>query len=312
MSTHSPLLWLAFNSFIVLLLIIDAFFLAPVNKQLSTRRAMALTAFWVALALLFNAVIYFWLGTKPALEFFTGYVIEQSLSIDNLFVFLLIFGHFKISGLHQRKILFWGIVGAQIMRAIFILAGVALLNAFSWIVYIFGALLIVCGFKLLTEQEKEIHPEDSVVLKFVRKVIPVTNKDHDGKFFVVEAGKKMATLLFIVLVLVETTDLIFALDSIPAILAITKDPFIVYSSNIFAILGLRAMYFALASFMTRFHHLHYALGAILIFVGIKMIAEHHIHIPIYVALGFIVCALAVSVVTSLMFPQQHKSKEPHA
>jgi tellurite resistance protein TerC len=311
MTTENPLIWLSFNLFIVCLLILDALFLAPINKRLSSRRAMLLTGFWISLALIFNLVIYIWLGHKSALEFFTGYLIEQSLSIDNLFVFLLIFSHFKISALHQRKILFWGIIGAQIMRAIFILAGVALLNAFSWIVYIFGAMLIYCGFKMFFEKEKEVHPETNPVIKIFHKIMPVTHDDHGGKFVVKENGVRMATHLLVVLILVETTDLIFALDSIPAILAITKDPFIVYTSNIFAILGLRAMYFALASFMTRFHHLHYALGAILVFVGIKMVIEGHVHIPIPVTLGFIVLALSISVMTSLMFPAKGEEK-PHA
>lgn len=251
---------------------------------MNVRKALGVTLCWVVLAMMFNAGIYFWLGKQKALEFMAGYLIELSLSVDNIFVFLLIFSYFKIPLKEQSKMLFWGILGAQLMRAIFIFLGVALLNKFQWLMYIFGSFLMFTGFKLFTEKNKEFNPEDSFVLKLSKKIFPGIKK------------------FWVVLIVIETTDLIFAVDSIPAILAITKDPFIVYSSNIFAILGLRAMYFALAGLMQLFHHLHYALGMILLFVGFKMLSEHFIHIPIALALGFIAVTLAGSVITSLLFP----------
>ena len=296
------IVWIAFNVAVVLLLLLDAFVLSPMEKPVSMKRALGLTVFWAALAMLFNGLIYFWLGPVKALEFLTGYLIEQSLSVDNLFVFLLIFAYFKVPQQYQRKVLFWGIVGAQVMRAVFILTGVALFNKFHWLMYIFGAFLIFSGIKLFFEKDKEINPEQNLALKLFRRVIPVSNDYAGGRFTLMRNGILHATPLFIVLIVIETTDLIFAIDSIPAILAITKDPFIVYTSNIFAILGLRAMFFALAGLINAFHHLHYGLGLILIFVGMKMLVENILHIPIIVALGFIALTIMVSIMTSLLFP----------
>ena len=300
--------WIIFNLFVFALLAIDNLFLAPRDKVLNFKQALLMTAFWVSLALIFNLGVWFWWGKQKALEFLAGYLIEQSLSVDNLFVFLLIFSYFKVSEVHQRKVLFWGILGAQAMRAIFILLGVALLNKFHWLIYIFGLLLVVSGFKLFSETEKEIHPDDNPVVKLFRRCVPVSSQNHDGKFWIKEAGKWVATPLFVVLVVVETTDLIFAIDSIPAVLAITKDPFIVYSSNIFAILGLRAMYFALSGLMNRFHLLHYGLGIILIFVGLKMLLEGFIHVPIGVSLGVIVGVLTITMILSAYIPVKKKHK----
>ncbi len=288
LTTTSPVVWLAFNGLVVALLVLDALVLSPPNKEIKIRKAVLLSAFWVTLAFIFNIGIYVWLGQERALEFLTAYLIEQSLSIDNLFVFLLIFSYFKVPPLEQRRILFWGIIGAQVMRALFILAGIVLLKHFHWLMYVFGAFLVYTGFKLFFEHKKEVDPEHNPVLIFVRRFFPGM-----GPFMVV-------------LVVIETTDLIFAIDSIPAVLAITKDPFIAYTSNIFAILGLRAMYFVLAGFMQLFHHLHYALGAILIFIGFKMLIEHVWAMPSVLALGFIAVAVATSILTSILFPAKDK------
>jgi len=223
------------------------------------------------LALLFALGVYSWYGPQSALEFLTGYLIEKSLSVDNIFVFVLIFSYFKVPSRYQHKVLSWGILGALVMRVLFIFAGIALLQRLHWIIYVFGALLILTGIKMATEKDKEIHPDKNPVLKLFRRLVPVTEDYHADRFFVKQVGHYAATPLFIVLLVVETTDIIFAVDSIPAILGITMDPFIVYTSNVFAILGLRALYFALAGVMRLFHHLHYGLSAILVFVGAKML-----------------------------------------
>src|SRR5437016_1983423 len=266
------------------------------------REALIWSALWVALAAIFAVVIYFWHGRTPSLEFVTGYVIELSLSVDNLFVFLLIFRYFQVPPGHQHKVLFWGILGALIMRAVFIAAGVGLIQRFHWIVYVFGAFLVCSGIKLFRQGEAEIHPEKNPVLRLFRRWVPVT-KDYEGdKFFVRRTGL-FATPLLVVLVVVETTDLLFAVDSIPAILAITRDAFIVYTSNVFAILGLRSMYFALAGMMEMFRYLHYGLSVVLMFVGTKMMLSHYYEIPTVVALGAVAVILLLSVADSLLRPK---------
>jgi tellurite resistance protein TerC len=263
------------------------------------REALIWSAVWIALAIIFTVVIYFWHGRTPSLEFITGYVIELSLSVDNLFVFLLIFRYFQVPPVHQHKVLFWGILGALIMRAIFIAAGVGLIQRFHWIVYVFGAFLLYSGFKLLRQGEAEIHPEKNPVLRLFRRWVPVT-KDYEGdKFFVRRTGL-LATPLLVVLVVVETTDLLFAVDSIPAILAITRDAFIVYTSNVFAILGLRSMYFALAGMMEMFRYLHYGLSVVLMFVGAKMMLSHYYEVPTVLALGAVAGILLLSVAASVL------------
>src|SRR3989442_13285556 len=257
------------------------------------REALLWSAMWIALAALFAVIVYFWHGRVPALEFVTGYVIELSLSVDNLFVFLLIFRYFQVPTVHQHKVLFWGILGALIMRAVFILAGVGLIRQFHWIIYVFGALLVYSGIKLFRKENAEIHPEKNPLLRLFRRWIPVT-KDYEGnKFFVRQPGL-YATPLFIVLLVVETTDVLFAVDSIPAILAITLNAFIVYTSNVFAILGLRSLYFALAGMMELFHYLHYGLALILMFVGVKMLISSRYTIPIPLALAAVGGFLAES------------------
>ncbi len=294
--------WIGFNVFVLAMLILDAAVFHRKAHEVKFKEALLWSGFWISLALLFNVGIYYFKGKEAALQFLAGYLIEESLSIDNLFVFLLIFSYFKVPHLYQHKILFWGILGAQVMRAVFIFAGVALIHKFHWIIYIFGAFLMFSGLKLFFEKDKKVSPEKNIVLRGFKKFFPVTHDYHDGKFFVKETGKWTATPLFVVLLVIETTDLVFAVDSIPAILAITKDPFIVYTSNIFAILGLRALYFALAELMKLFHNLHYGLGVILVFVGIKMLLESVMEIPIVAALGFIVMTLIASVISSIIFP----------
>ncbi len=270
------------------------------------REALLWSAMWIALAAMFAVIVYFWHGRGPALEFVTGYVIELSLSVDNLFVFLLIFRYFQVPTVHQHKVLFWGILGALIMRAVFILAGVGLIRQFHWIIYIFGALLVYSGIKLFRQENAEIHPEKNPLLRLFRRWIPVTKDYEEAKFFVRRPGL-YATPLFIVLLVVETTDVLFAVDSIPAILAITLDAFIVYTSNVFAILGLRSMYFALAGMMELFHYLHYGLSLVLIFVGGKMLVSHYYQIPTELALGIVAGILIVSVVASMVHPRDAKA-----
>jgi tellurite resistance protein TerC len=266
------------------------------------REALIWSVVWIALAVIFAVVIYFWHGRTPSLEFVTGYVIELSLSVDNLFVFLLIFRYFQVPPGHQHKVLFWGILGALIMRAIFIAAGVGLIQRFHWIVYVFGAFLVYSGFKLLRQGEAEIHPEKNPVLRLFRRLVPVT-KDYEGDKFFVRRPGLLATPLLVVLVVVETTDLLFAVDSIPAILAITRDAFIVYTSNVFAILGLRSMYFALAGMMEMFRFLHYGLSVVLMLVGGKMLLSHYYEVPTVVALGAVAGILLLSVGASLIRPK---------
>ena len=266
------------------------------------REALGWSVMWIALAGAFAVLVYFWHGRSATLEFVTGYVIELSLSVDNLFVFLVIFRYFRVPNEQQHKVLFWGILGALIMRAIFILAGVELIRRFHWIVYFFGVLLIYSGVKLLSQEDADIRPEKNPVLRIFRRLVPVTKNYVGGKFFVRSDGLA-ATPLLIVLLVVESTDLLFAVDSIPAILAITLNAFIVYTSNVFAILGLRSMYFALAGMMEFFHYLHYGLSVVLIFVGAKMLVSHYYEIPTVVALAVVVLVLGISVMASLLFPK---------
>jgi tellurite resistance protein TerC len=297
------LFWILFNLFVLAMLVLDLGVFHRRAHTVKFREALAWSAVWIALAGIFAVVIFFWHGRTPALEFVTGYVIELSLSVDNLFVFLLIFRFFQVPPVHQHKVLFWGILGALIMRAVFIVAGVGLIQRFHWIIYVFGAFLVYSGIKLFFQEEAEIHPERNPVLRLFRRFVPVT-KDYEGnKFFVRRAGL-YATPLFIVLMVVETTDLLFAVDSIPAILAITRDAFIVYTSNVFAIMGLRSMYFALAGMMEMFRYLHYGLSLVLVFVGAKMLLSHYLEIPTPVALAAVAGVLAISVIASVANPKK--------
>ncbi|MEI6085572.1 MAG: TerC family protein [Verrucomicrobiota bacterium] len=295
--------WIFFNAFVLGMLALDLGVFHKKSHTVNIKEALTWTAVWIALALAFNVGIYFWMGQAKALEFLTGYLIEKSLSVDNLFVFLLLFAYFRVPGDLQHTVLFWGILGALIMRAIFIAAGVTLITRFEWIIYVFGGVLVYSGIKMAFQKEPEIHPERNPVLRLFRKCMPVTNEYVGQKFITHRNGRRHATPLLVVLIIIETTDLIFAVDSIPAVLAISRDPFIVYTSNVFAILGLRALFFALAGVMNVFHFLHYGLSAILVFVGAKMIlAAWHIKIPIGVALGVVAGLLALSIVASLLWP----------
>jgi tellurite resistance protein TerC len=297
------LFWILFNLFVLSMLVLDLGVFHRRAHTVKFREALAWSGAWIALAAIFAVVIFFWHGRTPALEFVTGYVIELSLSVDNLFVFLLIFRFFQVPAIHQHKVLFWGILGALIMRAIFIAAGVSLIQRFHWIIYAFGAFLVYSGIKLFFQEEAEIHPEKNPVLRLFRRWVPVT-KDYVGNKFFVRSPGLYATPLFVVLLVVETTDLLFAVDSIPAILAITRDAFIVYTSNVFAILGLRSMYFALAGMMEMFRYLHYGLSLVLISVGAKMLLSHYFEIPTPVALAAVAGVLAISVIASMANPKK--------
>ncbi len=295
--------WILFNLFVVAMLVLDLGVLNRRSHRIGFREALGWSAVWISLAITFAVVVFFWQGRTPALEFVTAYVIELSLSVDNLFVFLVVFRYFKVPGEQQHKVLFWGIVGALVMRGAFILAGVSLIRRFEWITYLFGAMLVYSGYKLLRQGETEIHPERNPVLRLFRKFFPVTNEYEGGKFFIRRPGL-YATPLFVVLLVIETTDVLFAVDSIPAVLAITLNAFIVYTSNVFAILGLRSMYFALAGMMELFHHLHYGLSVVLIFVGVKMLGAHYFHIPTVWALAIVIGVLATSVMASVLQPKK--------
>ena len=291
--------WIIFNGFVLIMLALDLGVFHRKSHDVSVKEALVWTFVWIFLAMIFNVIIYFWRGQQQALEYFTGYLVEKALSVDNIFVFIIIFTYFQIPAKYQHKVLFWGIIGALIMRVIFIFAGVALLEKFHFTIYIFGALLIFTGIKMFNHSNSKIDPDKNPVLKFFKKFMPVTQTLHEDKFFTRIDGRRFATPLFLVLVLIETTDLIFAVDSIPAILAITQDQFIVYTSNVFAILGLRSLYFALAGIVHRFWLLSYGLAMVLIFVGIKMILIDFYKIPIEWSLLFIATIIAGSIFLSL-------------
>lgn len=297
-------LWVGFNAFILLMLLIDLGVFHRDNHVIGIREALIWTGVWVSMALIFNAGLWYFMGPEPALKFLTGYLIEKSLSMDNVFVFLLIFTYFRVPDEYQHKVLFWGILGALVFRAIFIFTGVALISRFHWIIYVFGAFLIYTGVKMMFEKDKQIHPKKNPFLLLFGRFIPITKEYHGNRFFVRRRGHLMATPLFVVLIVIETTDIVFAVDSIPAIMAITLDPFIIYSANAFAILGLRALYFALAGVMRIFHYLHYGLSVILIFIGFKMVLDDLVTIPIVVVLGVIVSLIGGSVIASLIWPKK--------
>ena len=270
------------------------------SHAVSFKESLLWTMVWMGLAMIFNALIYFWKGPDKALEFLTGYLIELSLSVDNLFVFILIFGYFHVAPQYQHRILFWGILGALILRVIFIFAGAALLVKFHWMIYLFGGILIVSGYKMFFQKDKKIEPDKNPALRLFKKFFPVTEQTDGSKFFIKQNNKWFATPLFLVLLIVETTDVIFAVDSLPAILAITTDTFIVFTSNAFAILGLRSLYFALAGIINVFRYLHFGLAAILIFIGMKMVLADVYKLPIEVALFSVVGILIISIVASLV------------
>lgn len=293
-------LWTVFIITITGMLALDLGFLHRKAHAVSLREALAWSAVWVALALLFSLGIYLRRGSEPALEFLAGYAVEKALSVDNIFVFMLIFSYFRVDPRYQHKVLFWGILGALAMRALFIAAGVVLIREFHGILYAFGALLLVAGVRMFFRKDEKIRPEKNPVLRLFRRFVPVTKEYEGSRFFVRKSGALHATPLFIVLLVVETTDVVFAVDSIPAIFAITQDPFIIYTSNVFAMLGLRALYFALGGVMKRFEYLHYGLGAILAFVGVKMLIADLYRIRAAAALGVMATVLLVTVIASVV------------
>jgi tellurite resistance protein TerC len=301
---NTPVFWVAFNAFVLAMLLLDLLVFNRKAHVVSMREALGWSAFWVALSLSFNYLVYRTMGRQAGLEFLTGYLIEKSLSVDNLFVFLLIFTYFKVPQQYQHKILFWGILGALVLRGIFILAGAALLAKFHFLMYVLGAFLVYTGIKMATSgSEPEIDPDQNPVVKFLSRHLPITSKLEGGRFFVRKEKLLFATPLFVVLVMVETTDVIFAADSIPAILAISRDTFVVYTSNVFALLGLRALYFALAGLMKLFHYLHYGLSLILVFIGSKLLLAEVYVLPMSWSLGIVGMILALSVAVSLLFPK---------
>ena len=299
--------WILFNAAILLLLFLDLAVLNRGTRVITFKKALLGSAIWIALAIAFAGIVWSWMGPGKSIEFVTGYLIEEALSVDNLFVFILLFLFFKVPPEQEKTVLFWGILGALVMRGAFILGGVALVARFQWILYAFGGLLIYSGFKLASQgEDKPVDPSRNFVLRLAHKFLPVSENYEGGQFFTMRDGKRLVTPLFIVLLVVETTDLIFATDSIPAVLAITRDSFIVYTSNVFAVLGLRSLYFALSGMMKLFHYLNYGLSVILIFIGAKMLLAFKFQIPTWVTLVLIAVVLAVSVLASVMFPKAEK------
>jgi len=297
--------WIGFNVFVLVMLALDLGVFHKHTHKVPVKEAVIWTTVWITLAMIFMVIIYFDLGKTKALEFLTGYVIEYSLSVDNIFVFIMIFTYFAVDERYQHKVLFWGIIGALIMRAIFIFAGVALINRFHWIIYIFGGFLIITGIRMLFQRDVSVDPEKNPVVKFFRKILPVTNTMEGERFFIRKDKKLYATPLFLVLLIIETSDLIFAVDSIPAILAITQDSFIVYTSNIFAIMGLRSLYFAISGIMEYFRYLKIGLAFVLTFVGIKMVAAgFDIKIPIVYSLLTILAILVISILASIIIKKK--------
>lgn len=303
-SVAHPLLWLAFTGFVLAMLALDLGVFHREAHEVGLKEALGWSVTWVALALLFNLAIWKWYGPTRGLEFLTGYLIEKALSVDNIFVFVVIFSYFGVAKPLQHRVLFWGILGALVMRAAFILAGAALLARFHWIMYVFGGILILTGIKMLLQSETKIEPEKNPVLRVFRRVVPIAPEYDGAKFTVVRDGRRYATPLLAVLVLIEATDLVFAVDSIPAVFAVTRDPFIVYTSNVFAILGLRAMYFLLAGVMHKFHYLKAGLALVLVFVGGKMTTAEIWKIPIGVSLLVVAAILAVAIAASLARPRR--------
>jgi tellurite resistance protein TerC len=301
--------WIPWIVFTVVMLSVMAVDLGLVRRKahaVTMREGLIWTGVWFSLAMCFCVGIYFWRGPDDALSFLAGYLIEESLSVDNMFVFVIIFSYFKVAPMYQHRVLLWGVIGALVMRAIFIAAGVALIERFHWVTYVMGAFLVYTGIKLAIKDEVDPDPDKNPVLHLLKKFIPITHLYAGQRFFVRQENRLVATPLFVVLVVVETTDLVFAVDSIPAVLSITTDPFIVYTSNVFAIMGLRSLYFALAGLVELFHLLKYGLAAILVFVGVKMLLVGiGIHIPVVVALAVVVATLALAVILSLVFRPKH-------
>ena len=308
MQTDQIWLWAGFNAFVLAMLAVDLFVFHREAHEVRSREAAIWSGVWVALALLFGAGVYRFLGREAGLEYLAGYLIEKALSVDNIFVFVLIFGYFRVPAQYQHRVLFWGILGALIMRGAMIAAGAYLIQQFHWVIYLFGAFLVFTGIRMATQVEHDLEPDTNPAIRLIRRLMPVTSAYHGQKFFVRErvagAVRLAATPLFVVLVLVETTDLIFAVDSIPAIFAITQDPFIVYSSNVLAILGLRALYFLLADVIDRIHYLKVGLSVVLVFVGAKMLLADVYPIPVGVSLAVVGLALGIAALASWRWPRK--------
>ncbi len=292
--------WIGFNVFILAMLALDLGIVNKKEKAISFKESILWVAFWSSLAMAFNGLVYYWFGAEKAFEFMTGYVIEWSLSVDNLFVFIVIFNFFNVPKQYQHRVLFWGILGALVLRGAFIVMGVTLFTKFEWMIYVFGGILVFTGLKMLFSSDDDPKLDRNIFVRACKRFLPVTEEYHGKRFFVKSKGSWLATPLFIVLVVVDFTDLVFAVDSIPAVLSISSDPFIVYSSNVFAILGLRSLFFALSGMMDIFRYLKYGLSIILSFVGIKMLISHYVHIPVEWALFVVVMILAVSIMISIM------------
>ncbi|HYF78103.1 MAG TPA: TerC family protein [Symbiobacteriaceae bacterium] len=307
MMLGSPWLWVGFNALVLLMLALDLGVFHRKAHAVSIKEATIWSVVWISLALTFNAGIYFFMGKDPALEFLSGYLIEKALSVDNIFVFVLIFSYFKVPSEYQHRVLFWGVLGALAMRAVLIFVGASLISTFHWILYLFGAFLVITGIKMATQKHEAMDPGNSFIVKLVRKFMPVSDKYDGQKFLTIQNGKRFATPLLLVLVLVEASDLLFAVDSIPAIFAVTHEPFLVYTSNVFAILGLRSLYFLLAGVVDKFRFLKLGLAAVLSFVGIKMLIVDLYKVPTPISLLVIFLIIMTSVVASLMIPEK---KEP--
>lgn len=310
--SNESLLWITFCISVLVLLALDLGVFHRKSHVIGIKEAMIWSAIWLAVAVIFNIIVYFWQGQETALEFSAAYIVERSLSVDNLFVFLLIFSYFKVPAIHQYRVLFWGILAALVLRGIFILTGITLIQTFHWLIYLFGAFLIYTGIKIALKKEDEgTDLSQNCVLSFCKRFLPTSEHYDGGRFFSQNGGKWFVTPMFLVLLVVETSDIIFALDSVPAVLGVTLDPFVAYTSNIFAILGLRALYFALAGCMLMFRFLSGGITIILIFVGAKMLVSGFYEIPVSIALGIIVLVLAAAIGLSVLIPTQ-KSHEAHS
>jgi tellurite resistance protein TerC len=303
----TPLLWLGFNLFVLVAIALDLYVFHRRPHKIELREALVWSVAWIGLSVLFGIGILRYSRHQPALEFFTGYVIEKALSVDNLFIFLIIFRTFAVELKLQHRVLAWGILGALVMRGALIAAGAELIEHYSWVLYVFGAFLLYAGARMFFTKKENIHPEENFVFRFAQKHLRVSRSYHGESFFVTQMGRWLATPLFLVLLIVEIADVTFAMDSIPAVFGITHDPFIVYTSNVFAILGLRAMYFLLAGVLDRLRYLDAGLGGVLTFVGAKMLAERWVHIPVQISLAVVLGILLIALAASLLFPGKPKT-----
>ncbi|OGO32988.1 MAG: tellurium resistance protein TerC [Chloroflexi bacterium RBG_16_56_11] len=303
------ILWIVFGILVPLILVLDLGVFHRKSHKIKVKEALLWSALWISIALLFAVAILFMVGRDKALEFVAAYLVEESLSVDNLFVFLLIFSYFCVPDKYQHRVLFWGILGAVVMRGIFIVTGLTLLEKLHWIIYVFGAFLVYTGVRISLKKDGEVQPEKNPVLRLFRRFVPMTKKYHANCFTIKKIGKRVATPLLLVLVVIETTDIVFAVDSVPAVLAISRDPFIVYTSNIFAIMGLRSIFFALAGVIQRLCYLNYGLSAILVFLGLKMLGSEFVEVPVGISLGVVGGILVIAAIVSLLWPKKSAAEE---